>query len=567
MTYRSRAKQSRKKGIPMMAVALVVLLLVAGSIGFYALANVGIPALGSTGSAEPTASNAVSTDKGTFYSGVFVDGIALGGLTMDQARAKVEEQQKPLIDTIKLNLTHAKGSLSIANIDVSYSFDTDTVLQEAFEQGRTGTDEEKKAAIDQLPANPVKLTTTMSVDPAAVEQRVRDFAATLTTPGVDAAFKGIDEATRQLQFTEDTPGSQVNPDTLWEQVKAAFAANSFGELAVQEEPLDADITVAELQADLQLVTGPGITGYGDAQNKVLNTANEGHTFTSHIKNSAKGRLKNIELGNTAINGTLLMPGEILSVNKKTGERTAAKGYQKAPVDVNGIEDVGLGGGMCQVSSTLYNAAIAAGPNRIEIVEREHHSVPSAYMAKGTDATVDYPGKDLQFKNITDKPMLIVIYYEKASNGKYFEHADIYCVPEPEGAMYHLEGKVVSTLSAKTGDKVKTLPNNGVEPGQTKLIAARKGYVVERYLVKTAKDGTVTRTKLSDTDTYPATGPVLAYYPKDPKPTPTPSELPTTTPAVSATVAATPTATPTAPAATPTTPAATVTTEPIATTVS
>lgn len=543
MAYRSRTNQPRKKGIPMLAVVLVALLLVAGGIGFYVLSNFDAPALSpseSAGGANPTASNALSTDKGTFYDGVFVDGIALGGLTMDQARAKVEEQQKPLIDTIKLNLTDAKGNLSITNVDVTYSFDTDTVLQQAFEQGRTGTEEEKKAAIDQLPANPVKLTTKMTVDPAAVEQKVRDYAATLTTPGVDAAFKGIDPDTHQPQFTPDTPGTQVNPDTLWEQVKTAFDANSFGDVAVQDEPLDAAVTLAALQADLQLVTGPAITmpGFSASWVKRVNDNNGGHTFTTYIKNDAASRRKNIELGNGAISGTMLMPGETLSVNDKTGPRTAAKGYQKAPVDVNGIDDIGLGGGMCQVSGTLYNAVIAAGPSRIEIVEREHHSIPSAYLAKGTDATVDYGSKDFQFKNISNKPILVVMFYDKGTDGKYYEHTDIYCAPDPEGAMYYLKGKVVSNLAAKVNDPVKKVPNNKMDPGQTELVAAHGGSIVDRYLVKVAKDGTSTETKLSDRDTYPATGPSLIYCPKDPKPTDTPSATPT------------PSVTPTAPTATP-----------------
>jgi vancomycin resistance protein YoaR len=543
MTYRSRSPQTRKKGIPLLAVALVVLLLIAGGVGYWALTSLdgNSAPTGADTSIQPGATaSAVPTDKGTFYNGVFVDGIALGGLTMDQARSQIEEQQKALVDTIQLEVTHAKGSLKITNLDVSYSFDTDAVLQKAFEQGRTGTAEEQQTAINNLPANPVKLTTTLTVDPSLVEQKVRDFAATLATPGTDASFKGIDMAQpagQQLQFNPETPGTQVNPDTLWEQVKTAFAANQFGTLAAQDETLAPAVTVASLQADLQLVTAPDITGFTDAINKRITTNNAGHTYTTWIKNSAAGRLKNIELGNKAISGTLLMPGDLLSVNNKTGERTAAKGYQKAPVDQNGIEDVGLGGGMCQVSGTLYNAAIAAGPARIEIVEREHHSLPSAYMAKGTDATVDYPGKDFQFKNISGKPMLVVMFYAKGADGKYYEHADIYCVPEPEGAMYKLEGVVTSTIPGDDAAAPKKVPNNALQPGQTKLIPAHKGYNVDAFLVKIAKDGTTTKTKLYS-DKYPASGPVLAYYAKDPKPTDTPS----TTPSAEVTPAA-PTPTP------------------------
>ncbi len=528
MTYRSRnVSKRKKKGIPALGVALVVLLVAAGGVGFYVLSSLDANA-GTSPLTSPIAS-AIAQVKGTFYDGVFVDDIPLGGMTMAQARAKVEEQQNALAATISLELTHAKGNLMIGNTDVSYSFDTDAVLEQAFQLGRTGTKDEQNAAIEQMKTSPVKLTTKLTVDAFAVEQKVRDYAATLTVPGVNASFLGYDHEKpkgERLQFKPDTPGIQVNPDTLWAAVQDAFASKAFGQLAVVEEPLDAEVTVEMLQADLQLVEPLPFTGFNDKENARINKANEGHTYTSRIRNDSKQRRKNIELANNAINGTLLMPGEVLSVNEKTGERTRAKGYQEAPVDQNGIEDVGLGGGVCQVSSALYNAAIAAGPHRTEIVDRDRHSLVSGYMPKGTDATVNYPNKDFKFKNITDKPMLILMYYEKGFDGAYYEHADIYCVPDPEGAKYKLYSDVVKTIPAKNSEPRK-VASNAVKPGQTKLIPGHKGYVTDVYLLKVAKDGTETKTKLY-TDTYPAGGPVLAYYVKDPKPTDTPSETPTPT---------------------------------------
>ena len=90
-------------------------------------------------------------------------------------------------------------------------------------------------------------------------------------------------------------------------------------------------------------------------------------------------------------------------------------------------------------------------------------LPSAYLKLGTDATVDYPDKDMQFKNVSGKPMLIIMYYMQDTDGKYYEHADIYGTPDPEGATYKLEGVVVHALIGDENAPVKIVPNNALAP--------------------------------------------------------------------------------------------------------
>jgi vancomycin resistance protein YoaR len=506
MAYRHK----RRNSVPVLIVVLVVLLLAGGGIGYYVLNNLGpdspITAPGSSSSAtagEASPQPKPGDDK--IHEGVFVDGIALGGLTVEQAKDQVEEKHLALVDSIDVELTHEKGNKKFTAVDVTYSFDTDEVLQKAFQQGREGTKDEQAAFIEQLPANPVKLETTLTIDPSAIEQTVRDYASTLAVAPVDAVYKSYDATKPEGQrfiFTADVPGSKVDPDALWQSVKQAFTDKAFGPLVVTSVPEPAAVTVASLQENLKLI---------------------GH-FSTTIRNHSATRLTNIRLVSKAVNGKILMPGETLSVNDSTGPRTAAKGYQKAPIDNNGIEDVGLGGGACQVSGTLYNAAISAGPSRIKIVERNHHSIPSAYMAKGTDATVDYGSKDLKIKNISDKPIVLIMYYAKSSKGVYTENAEIYGLPDPEGATYKLVGKIVKTIPGDT-TRTRYVPNSALKPGETKTIAPHKGYVVDVYLVKTAKDGTVTQTKLYQ-DKYNPDCIVVAWYKDDPKPTPTPSTTPT-----------------------------------------
>lgn len=121
-----------------------------------------------------------------------------------------------------------------------------------------------------------------------------------------------------------------------------------------------------------------------------------------IYGSGGGRNTNIELAAAAINNYLLFPGELFSFNKAVGPRTVERGYELAPIIVGGSVVPGLGGGICQVSSTLYNAVLEAG---LEVVERYPHSLPVGYVPPGRDATVsDY--LDFKFRNNQDRVLLI-----------------------------------------------------------------------------------------------------------------------------------------------------------------
>jgi vancomycin resistance protein YoaR len=116
-----------------------------------------------------------------------------------------------------------------------------------------------------------------------------------------------------------------------------------------------------------------------------------------------GRLHNVALVSKLIDGTLIAPGSVFSFNGTTGARTAAKGFEVAPVIINGELQNGLGGGVCQVSTTTFNAAFFAG---LPIVERTNHALYISHYPQGRDATVDYPGIDLKFRNDTDHWLLL-----------------------------------------------------------------------------------------------------------------------------------------------------------------
>ncbi|MDQ0060334.1 VanW family protein [Paenibacillus harenae] len=133
-------------------------------------------------------------------------------------------------------------------------------------------------------------------------------------------------------------------------------------------------------------------------------------YTTYYNSRNKNRSHNIQLAAKAINNRVVFPNETFSFNETVGKRTEAKGYMRAPVIVRGEVSEGIGGGICQISSTLFNAADRAG---LQIVNRYSHSRHVPYVPPGRDATVSWHGPDFVFKNKYNEPILIRAY---AQNG-------------------------------------------------------------------------------------------------------------------------------------------------------
>jgi vancomycin resistance protein YoaR len=127
------------------------------------------------------------------------------------------------------------------------------------------------------------------------------------------------------------------------------------------------------------------------------------SFSTGLGASSRNRRHNVALACAAINGTVLMPGDVFSYNDVVGPRVPSAGYREAPVIVRGRLEPGTGGGICQVSSTLYNAALLAD---LQIVSRRNHGIPVAYVPAGRDATVADGAIDFKFKNRLERPIAI-----------------------------------------------------------------------------------------------------------------------------------------------------------------
>ncbi len=130
------------------------------------------------------------------------------------------------------------------------------------------------------------------------------------------------------------------------------------------------------------------------------------SYSTNVSGTA-ARLSNVRLASQHCNGTILLPGDVFSYNDTVGQRTVARGFQKAGAYLNGESVQELGGGICQVSSTLYSATVLSN---LEIVQRQNHTYESAYIPLGMDATVSWGGPDYRFKNSTEYPIKVVTSY-------------------------------------------------------------------------------------------------------------------------------------------------------------
>lgn len=142
------------------------------------------------------------------------------------------------------------------------------------------------------------------------------------------------------------------------------------------------------------------------------TETELSSYSTVIKDNSSGRLTNIQITCSTLNGTIIEPGETFSFCDTVGQPTAERGYQEASVIINHKTEKGIGGGNCQVSSTLYNAVLAI-PD-LKVTERHEHGKDVTYVPEGKDAAVSYGSLDLKFRNDTGKRLRIDISTDNAS---------------------------------------------------------------------------------------------------------------------------------------------------------
>ncbi len=212
-------------------------------------------------------------------------------------------------------------------------------------------------------------------------------------------------------------------------------------------------------------------------------------FTTRYDASNYNRTTNLRLACEKINGKVLLAGETFSYNKTVGERTIAAGYKEAKIYAAGEVVDGLGGGICQISSTLYNAVVMAN---LEIVERRNHQFVTSYLPAGRDATVVYGLTDFQFKNTRKYPVRLVA---GVKNG--IATVEVYGIKGDEEYNITFDVKTVGTLPYST----KYIDDDSLEAGSEVVKQnGANGLQTETYITKSLNGKVVSRELLSK-DTY------------------------------------------------------------------
>lgn len=212
-------------------------------------------------------------------------------------------------------------------------------------------------------------------------------------------------------------------------------------------------------------------------------------FTTRYDVTNKNRSTNLELSSEKVNGTIVLPGEIFSYNKIVGERTISAGYKEAAIYSGGKVVQGIGGGICQLSSTLYNTVLYAN---LEITNRINHRFLTSYVQAGRDATVSWGTIDFCFKNTRSYPIKIV---SSVANG--IVRVSLYGIEEENEYEVELQTKILDTIPYKTN----YIDDNTLEEG-VEIIEQNgsNGVKSETYKILKQNGAVISKAVLS-TDTY------------------------------------------------------------------
>ena len=424
----------------------------------------------------------------TIAQGVLIDGVHVGGMTRSQAVQALVTDASQAGEILHMTVQVDGQTWVITPEELPFVRNTASVLETAYAIGRQGSVE--TIASDTTPfeyryqhlyhtvETHVQLHTEVTYDPATVRSLVGIIEANINRDAVDAQVATFDFSKRAFTFTEDRAGAKLDGDKLYDQISAAINRKDLqAVITAFSEPITPRVTKAELMNSFALVS----------------------TYTTETTSSAT-RNTNINLAANAVSGTVVMPGETFSFNQTTGQRTAEKGYLPAAAISCGTTVDEIGGCVCQVSSTLFNAAAMAD---LTILSRSPHTWPSTYVEKGRDATVNWPNLDFTFRNDKTTPVFIVAYYEERKIT-----VEIYGATLGAGESIDLTTKLISAIEPPAEPIYVQNPSLAAGTMEEKK-KARTGYIVETYKVY-KRNGREVRRELLCTSNYQMIQQVLEY---------------------------------------------------------
>ena len=459
-------------------------------------------------------------DDGTFIEGVTVNGVDLSGMSYSQAREAILPSVQADLESINITVSHGTMLWLLTAADMKVTSMLDAVLTDAIALGRSGTIIQNNTEKEDVLTNGRSFHVAFTPDETALKAKLAAIAAVLNTVPVEPSVTTVTtDSQPEFIYNEGMDGYRLDENAVYDEIAGILASGNYTATIEPELNFAAPITtIDDLKANVQLIS-------------TFQTSFGGSRAARNEK-----RVGNIQRASTMLNGMVVKDQEEFNFNAYIGPRTEADGWPLAPGIVNGnsYEDE-AGGGICQVSTTLYNALLCAGSSMqrgslieeilaqgiegISITERKHHSWPSSYVDTGLDCTVTgtvESGKSLSFVNNTGAPLYFFVYCDKTN---YTVTVYIYGKPLPAGISYQVRGvvdRVITSTATIVYDTTK--PAGYVE----ETIVARDGYEATAYR-DTYLNGVLQSSEELYQDTYNAvTGETVMGTGGAPAPTSTPA---------------------------------------------
>jgi len=410
-------------------------------------------------------SNYVKVWSGLIYPGVKVDNIDLSGKTKAQALQILKQKNDDAVLQKKINVKVNDRNFIIVYSKLGPIYNREEVVNEAFSYGK-GLNLLSKTNLIRNPQMK-NYSLKFTYDQKAMKDFVNSIAKQVNVNPINATLKIIGTS---ISITPDIKGVKLETASL----EKTLITKINGKVSPD---INVDVTTTPTTA---IITTSKLTA---VNTKISSFSTE---FASC---SSAQRATNIRLATSTINGLCIMPGDTFSFNSVVGQRTVAKGYEAAPVDIGNGVGIGIGGGICQVSTTLYNSILKAN---IKSTVRVHHTIPSTYVPIGMDATVDYGNLDYGFTNTLAYP----IYIQGSTAGGNLVF-NIYSNSSLTSTTYDITTEVYDTIAPTI-----SYVNNAALPAGAEVVTqqSRTGYKV-RVHKKAIQNGKVINDEIISDDYY------------------------------------------------------------------
>ena len=437
----------------------------------------------------------INTKSTTIANGIYIKGVNISGLTKEEASEKISSYINSSIPE-EIKLKHNDFETSLSTEQLSVYFNTNEAVEIAYQIGKNGNIFENNLIILKSLFSKTNIDPSFSIDLEQLKNNLQDISTKLPDKIIESSCyidgnnliltKGhsgnvikIEESVEYIKnninnlnlkdntlelITEEQSPKQLDLDSIYneihkEPVNAYYTQNPY-RVYPSENGLDFGISLEEskqlLQEDKDEYTIPLKVLYPDVTTNMIGTEafpDLLSDFSTKYAASNRNRTTNLILAANKINGTVLMPGETFSYNKIVGARTIQAGYKEAPIYVEGRVENGLGGGICQITTTLYNAVLYAN---LEVLERSNHQFVPSYAGASRDATVVYGAIDFKFKNNRDYPIKITCF---VSNG--IANFKIFGLKTENDYEVQITSRITGTTSnAIYSEAYKTLKKNG-----------------------------------------------------------------------------------------------------------